>query len=102
MMLLTLLPSGASPSPSQIDQSPPSERTVCVPVLLCGGWSGPMLHSASKVQSPFSFCSQRCSFCTSAFIVFSLYAAIGFSQLIIHGVPNLSVSIPNLCAQNVS
>ena len=36
-----------SPLPTDCVQIPPMERTVCVPVLFMGGWSGPMIASDS-------------------------------------------------------
>src|SRR5687767_12527615 len=58
-------PLGISLDHSPIVQSPPRGRTVSVPEVFIGGWSGPMLHSDSNVHSPTSRCSQRCSFCGS-------------------------------------
>src|SRR5688572_11432098 len=71
MIMLQGPPSGISPLPSATVHRPPSERTLSTPIDFIGGWSGPMLHSPSIVQSPTSFCSHWCSFCGSACIICS-------------------------------
>src|SRR5262245_34064099 len=68
MMLDIVPPPGISPEPSLSVHSSPSERVTQVPVDFIAGWSGPIMHSPSKVHSPTSRCNQRCSLDGSAII----------------------------------